>query len=166
MVLSPSKGPCDAIVDITGRDFPPSTAIRLDVARAVEGRPGKLASLVTDPAGALSVTLELGSLGCESAAASKRLGEGSDKLWIFADFEEHIIIGPPPGIPPILTRTPYTYTTAAVSPEGLPGGLPQTGSGQGASPGPPAGWLLLMALLAGLGLVLVMTSLYLRRKRT
>lgn len=165
MVLSPSKGPCDAVVDITGRDFPPSTAIRLDVARPGEGTLGKLVSLVTDPVGTFSVTLELGSLGCEAAVAVERLGEGPDTLGIRADLEEQIISGPPAGIPPILTQAPYVYTTTAVSPEALPATLPQTGSGPGASSG-PSGWLVLIAPLAGLGLVLVMASLYLRRKRT
>ena len=164
MVISPSKGPCDATVQITGRDFPPSTAIRLDVARPGEGTLGKLTSLVTDPLGTFSVTVDLGSLGCEGARAVEALDPASQELGVFADLGQRVPI-PGTGIPPILTRTLYTYTTTAVSPEGLLASLPPTGGGPDVSsvrPGP----LVLAGALAGLGVMLVMVSLYRRRKRT
>jgi hypothetical protein len=163
MALSPSTGPCDATVEITGRDFPASTAVRLDVAGGGgEATLGTLASLATDPSGRFALSVSLGTLGCEGAQYIEGLGAGPRQFWIFADREEPAIEPGGTGIPPILTRTAYTYTTTL---SGAPRLLPATGMGVGERPGPPAWWPLL-AVLGGGGLTLVLTSLYCARQRS
>ena len=153
MVLSPSSGPCDATVEVTGHDFPPSTSIYLFLGvPKTDSRGGRLASLVTDPGGGFVTAVSLGSLGCRYAG----LGDYySGQLWIGADFESRI------AGESILTRTDYTCTTT-VSP--APKVLPSTGSGPEERSTPPAMWLALVAAFAGMGLLLVLTSLYRSRR--
>lgn len=124
MVISPPSGPCDATVEVAGHGFPPSTAIRLDIiVPQGDGSMGKLASLTTDPNGRFVTNVTLGSLGCRAAVL-----DTDGQLWISADLEERVI-EPGQGIPPILTRAPYTYTTTEVAPQPLPDALAPTGSG-------------------------------------
>jgi hypothetical protein len=157
MVLSPSSGPCDAVVEVTGHDFPPDTAIFLFMgAPKSDGTLGKLASLVTDPVGAFVTKVGLGSLGCQAAGLD---GYYSGQLSIGADLENRIVSGE--GMPPILTRTDYTYRTTTLSP--APQALPSTGSGPEERSTSPL-WFSLAGALAGMGLALVAGLLY-RSKR-
>ena len=154
LTISPSSGPCDATVEVTGHDFPPNTAIRLDMGHpGGDGKLGKLASLTSDSTGRFALGVELGALGCEAARLIKELGTGSEELWIFADLEERIV-EPGRGIPPILTRTPYTATTTRVGAQPLADALPDTGSGPAPSSMPLAR-LGLTGLLAGVGALLL-----------
>jgi hypothetical protein len=162
MAISPPGGPCDATVEITGRDFPASTAIHLDVAGGGgEATLGRLASLTTEPSGGFALTVSLGTLGCEGAQWIEGLGAGPNEFWIFADFEERPVVPGQQGIPNILTRTAYTYTTIHVG----PAALPLTGHGPSPSPSPPS-LFPLIGLLGGIGLTLMVVSLYVRRIRT
>jgi hypothetical protein len=161
MTITPTSGPCDATVEIAGRDFPASTAIHLDVAGGGgEATLGRLASLTTDPAGGFAASVSLGPLGCEAASAVERLGAGPDELWIFADREVPVVLPGQQGIPPILTRTAYAYTTTAPR---APRALPSTGSGpEGRSTRPV--WLPLAGGSAGVALILVLGFLYRTRR--
>ena len=160
MVLSPSSGPCDATLQITGHDFPADTAIRLDMGRPKSDQTmGQIASLTTDPVGQFVVTVSLGALGCQAATLDDHY---SSQLWISADLVERLV-EPGQGIPPILTRTPYAYTTTRVGTQATPAGLPNTGSGPGE---PPVSlvWFAVAALLAGVGMALVAACLYRSRR--
>ena len=150
MVLSPSSGPCDATLEVTGHDFPPNTAIQLAVGDPHgEGTVGKLTSLATEPGGRFDTTVTLGALGCRAASVADQLGAQSGQvLWIFADWE-------PPRSPNILTRTTYTYTTTRVST--TPEVLPSTGNGPGEGSA-PAAWFWLAGGLASVGIALVARS--------
>jgi len=161
MVVSPSSGPCDATLEITGHDFPADTAIRLDMGTPKsDGTMGQLASLTTDSAGRFAATVSLGALGCRAATLDDHY---SSQLWIFADLVERLIEPGQQGIPPILTRTPYAYTTTRVGTQATPAALPNTGGGPG---DPPVAlvWLAIAAALAGVGLALVVASLYRSRR--
>jgi len=154
LVLSPSSGPCDAMVEITGHDFPPNTAIFLFMGTPKsDGTLGKLASLVTDPVGGFVTKVILGSLGCKAAGLDDHY---SGQLSIGADFENPAVNGEN-----ILTRTDYTYTTTTLSP--APQALPSTGSGPGQRSTSPV-WLELAGALAAAGLVLVVGLLYRSRR--
>ncbi len=157
MVLSPSSGPCDATLEVTGHDFTPNAAIVLYVgAPKSDGRLGTLATLATGPAGEFSVTAGLGVLGCRAAGLDAHY---SGYLSIGADFPDPAANGEN-----ILTRTEYTYTTTTLSP--APQVLPSTGTGVEAGSG-SAPWLLLAGILSGIGLLLVAASLHRgRRSRT
>ena len=162
MVLSPSSGPCDATVEITGRDFPASTAIHLDVAGGGgEATLGRLASLTTDPSGGFALGVSLGTLGCEGAQWIEGLGEGPKEFMIFAEREDPVILPGQQGLPGFLTSAAYTYTTTTPSPRPLV--LPSTGSGpEGRAT--PALWFPLAGALAGIGLLLAVGSLYRSRR--
>lgn len=161
MAITPSSGPCDAPVEIEGRDFPASTAIHLDVAGGGgEATLGRLASLTTEPSGGFALSVRLGTLGCEGARSIEALGAGPQELWIFASREEPVIAPGQTGGLPLLTRAAYMYTTTAPS---APQALPSTGSGP-EKRSTPAMWLLLAGALAGAGLILVAGSLYRSRR--
>ena len=162
MEVFPASGPCDATVEVAGHGFPPSTAIRLDIiVPKGDGSMGKLASLTTDPSGRFVTNVNLGSLGCRAAVLDEHY---SGQLGISADLEERVI-EPGHGIPPILTRTAYTYTTTHVAPQPLPDALAGTGSG----PTSDAAHAFVLPLLAGLAatsLLAVAACLYARRRGT
>ncbi len=163
MVITPSSGPCDAAVEITGRDFPPSTAIRLDIGGPGQSRAGSLVGLMTDSNGRFGVNVVLGQLGCEAARLIEELGVGPDEIWIIADLEERVI-EPGRGIPPILTRTPYTYTTTDAALQAAPVVLPRTGSGPDVTSVLPAPFLMI-GVVATVGLVVTLASFAYRRRR-
>jgi len=152
LTLSPSSGPCDAAVQATGTLFEPGSDVTLLLARpAGEGSMGTLGEVRPDANGGFVITLNLGSLGCEAAAALRLpLGEPND-------FQ---VCG---GAYQALRCATYASTTTGVSPE--PHALPSTGSGPGGRSMSPV-WLALAAALAGLGLTLVAASLYQRRQRS
>lgn len=155
MAISPSSGPCDGTVEITGRDFPAGTAIRLDVGVPKgDGTMGTLATLVTASSGRFAVTVNLGALGCRAATLDDHY---SGQLWVLA-VSEGPVIEPSPGVPPTFTRSPYTYTTMEVGAGTLPGALPATGSGPG-DPPVPLVWFAAAIALAAVGLALVAGSL-------
>ena len=109
MVISPSSGPCDATVEITGRDFPPNTTIEVGVGGTdAQMIVGHLGSVVTDGQGHLSLSALLGFLGCAMAGVTKDQDRG-DQLWLLA-----YVLGPGPSGRPTartLTRAGYTFTT-------------------------------------------------------
>jgi hypothetical protein len=163
MTITPSSGPCDATVEITGRAFPASTAIHLDVVGGGgEATIGRLASLTTNPSGGFALSVSLGALGCEGAQWIEGLGAGPKQFWIFADRQEPVILPGQEGIPPILTRIAYTYTTTVVG-GGTPRALPSTGSGPEDQSAAPV-WPALAGALAGMGLLLVAGLLYRSRR--
>jgi hypothetical protein len=161
MVLSPSSGPCDATVGITGRDFPASTAIHLDV-WASEGKAtlGTLASLTTDSRGAFAVSASLGTLGCEAARSSDGLGAGPSQFSIYAEQTHFVILPGEEGVPGFLTSAAYAYTTTVSA---APQALPSTGGGP-EERSTPLMWLLLAGGLGAVGLVLVAGSLHRSRR--
>jgi hypothetical protein len=119
--VSPASGPCDASVGVMGQGFAPNTGIRLDMGVPKgDGTMGNLASVTTDANGGFAATVDLGSLGCQAAALD---GHYSGQLWIVANLQERPV-EPGQGMPPILTRAPYGYTTTAVSP--APAAQPQS----------------------------------------
>jgi hypothetical protein len=153
MTITPSSGPCDATVEITGHDFPLNTAIILFMgAPKSDGTLGELGSLVTDPAGGFVTEVSLGSLGCQAAGLDDSY---SGQLSIGADFENPAVNGED-----ILTRTDYTYTTAELLPG--PKVLPSTGSGP-EERSTSRGWCALAGAVGALGVMLVAASLYARR---
>jgi hypothetical protein len=158
LVLSPSSGPCDATVEITGHDFPPNTAIQLSVADPRgSGRFGELASLVTDPSGGFHTTVTLGAFGCSAASlvAQQPTHSGPIPIWLIAD------LVPPPGPDEILTQITYISTTTT-SPA-MPRSLPSTGSGPTVRSTTPT-WLPRAIALAGIGLTVVAGLLYRSRR--
>jgi hypothetical protein len=109
LVLTPASGPCDARVEVTGQDFPPSETIELGVGQiggqAVEGR---LDAVRSDADGQLSFSTLLGFLGCGMAGVTKER-TGGDQLWLLG-----YVLEPGPSAGPtarILARAPYTFTT-------------------------------------------------------
>jgi len=157
MTITPSSGPCDATVEVTGRDFPAGTAIHLDVGGGGgESTLGKLASLVTDPGGAFTLDVTLGTLGCQGAQWVEGLGAGPKQFVIFAEREEPVIVPGQAG----MAGAFYTYTTTVPR---APQALPSTGSGPEERSTRPA-WLVLAGALAGVGLALVAGSLYRSRR--
>jgi len=160
MEIFPTSGPCDATVEVSGHGFPPSTAIRLDMGVPKgDGSMGKLASLTTDASGRFVTNVDLGALGCRAAVLDDHF---TGQLGISADLEERVIEAGH-GIPPILTRTGYTYTTSSTSP--TPGAFPGTGSGPDPRPTPLTP-LSLAGLLTALGIVLLLAPLCARRLRS
>jgi len=167
MAITPSSGPCDGTVDITGRDLPASTAIHLDVAGGGgEATLGRLASLTTGASGAFALSLSLGTLGCEGARAvvpaeaPEGLRAGPQQFWIYAQREEITPLPGQEGIPGFLARAAYTYTTTAPA---APQALPSTGSGP-EDRSTPRAWLALAGALAGLPLLLVAGGLLYRNR--
>jgi len=163
LVIVPSSGPCDGTVEVIGKGFPANTAIRLDLARpGSDTTMGKLGSTTTNAEGEFRVTVTFGTLGCEAAQLEGMWGydPASRGLVIFVDLEER---APTQGIPPILGRVEYRYTTTGVTPEGAPSGLPGTGSGSGWSGIGVKGLALSGALAAG-GLLAVSVGLAARRR--
>ena len=122
MVLSPSGGPCDGAVEVTGQDFPPNTPIALGLTvhplgpafdPATLTRLTGLASAVTDGNGHFAATTTLGFLGCE-AASLDGFGPVSGQVWVVADLAQPLQ-GHAPGL---LAEAPYFYTTRRVAEPG------------------------------------------------
>jgi len=110
IVISPSSGPCDATVEITGQDFPPNTAIELGVG-GTDGEltmGGHLGSALSDGDGHLSLSMMLGFFGCAMAHVTKDQNRG-DQLWLLG----YVLEPGPSGRPTArtLTRAGYTFTT-------------------------------------------------------
>jgi len=157
MTITPSSGPCDGTVQITGRDFPASTAIHLDVGGGGgESTLGKLVSLTTDATGGFAVSVSLGTLGCEGGQWVEGLGAGPKQFVILANREEPVIVPGQAG----MAGAFYTYTTTVPR---VPQALPSTGSGP-EERSTPRVWLPWLAGLAGMGLLLVTGWLYRSRK--
>jgi hypothetical protein len=158
LAISPASGPCDAMVDVRGEGFERGTEIPLDLARPnSDDVMGRLAVATADSDGKFSARVSLGDLGCDAAALDDRFGSpGSPR-------EIEIYAGSQPDVLFVAARARYTYTTTAVSLE--PHALPSTGSGP-SQPSLPLAWLALAGVLAGLGLILVIASLYRRRQRS
>jgi len=156
--VSPQSGPCDAMVDVRGEGFEPGTEVPLDLAKPnTDDVVGRLAVATADSDGKFSARVSLGDLGCDAAALDDRFDSpGSPKeIEIYAGFRHDVLF--------VAARARYTYTTTAVSPDLH--ALPVTGSGPGGRSMSPV-WLPLAAVLAGVGLVLVVASLYRRRQRS
>jgi hypothetical protein len=109
MVISPSSGPCDDTVEVTGRDFPPSTSVWLAISEpGTQSNLGDLTSVVADSEGRFSVTVALGFLGCAAAEVYERV-TGSNQIAFRAYVQEGTDSGE--GIRRNLAHAPYTFTT-------------------------------------------------------
>lgn len=162
--IVPPSGPCDGTVQVSGSGFEPGLEVVLKLASpSGEFGVATLGSAVADDSGGFQVEFSFGQVGCRTAGLIREYGAGGE-LAVGA-FPAVYPIPAPPGRPDPLAWLGYAFTTVSPGGAAVPGALPQTGSGPGAEAGPPR-WLVLIGPLAGLGLVLVMASLYLRRKRT
>jgi hypothetical protein len=126
MVISPSSGPCDATVEVTGTGFVPGNEIPLDLGGAYSDVPvGRLAVASARSDGQFSVQIKFGVLGCEVAARDTELGHPGEpkRLGIFAGYD--------PARGSILAEAMYSYTTTAPS---IGRALPAAGDGS-AAPG-------------------------------
>jgi hypothetical protein len=158
MVISPSSGPCDATVEVRGSGFEPGSQIPLDLGGAhSDVAIARLAVATAGPDGEFGVELTLGPLGCEEAARDTQLDDPGEpkNLAIFASYDPARLF--------VLAQAEYHYTTTAVSPQ--PHALPSTGTGP-SDPSLPLAWLALAGPLAGVGLVLVVASLYRKRQHS
>lgn len=164
LTISPASGPCDAAVQVSGSGFEPGIEVVLKLASpSGEFAVGTLASAVVDGGGQIEVGFSFGALGCRTA---KLITEYSPHRELGVGAFPAVYPRPvPPGMPTALATVRYTFTSVTVGVAAPPDALPATGSGPGPAAGTPR-WLVLVAPLVGLGLVLVMASLYLRRKRT
>ena len=158
LVLSPSSGPCDGTVEVTATHFPPdhdtSFALRLPDS---EDLVGTLRSAVTDARGEFAVRVTLGELGCRAAQIYMRFRDPTHpQLEIVAD---------PIQIGASLATVLYTFTTTEVGGGEVPRALPNTGGGPGDPPVSPV-WLAVAGLVAGVGLLLVVVSLYRKRQQS
>ena len=144
LTVNPESGPCDATVEVRGAGFPPDTEVKLALGAPHSGE--DQTTLATPRAGAdgsFGVSITLGEIGCEAAAADIRFddpGEPRDLVIWTRDTANPQRIA---------ARTAYRYTNT------VPGerpALPVSGSGaSGASRGAP--WATLATLLFGMGLV-------------
>jgi hypothetical protein len=123
---------------------------------------GTLASAVAGADGEFVVGFALGELGCRAAQMNMIVGDPTRPQLGIAAYAAAYPTPAPGGIPPALAGDLYTYTTTEVSGSVSARALPATGSGPG-DPSVPLAWLSVTAVLAGVGLILVVASLYGRR---
>jgi hypothetical protein len=163
--ISPASGPCDGTVEVAGSGFDPGTEVRLKLARpGSDDTLGTLASATADGAGEFVVQFALGDLGCRAAQMNMIVGDPTQPQLGIAAYAAAYPTPGPGGIPPALAGVLYRYTTTEVSGSVSPRALPATGSGPG-DPSVPLAWLWVTAVLAGVGLILVVASLYRGRLR-
>jgi hypothetical protein len=162
MVISPSSGPCDATIDVTGTGFQPGQQLKLRWAYPrSESSLGDLASVTADSEGAFLAEFALGETGCHAAQAYSSTGDPlPPRLRIDA-----VPVGPPLGVGGGLAEALYTLTTTAVGAGGAPRVLPATGAGPAGGSG-PASWVPLIGGVAAIGVILVAGSLFCRRIRS
>jgi hypothetical protein len=161
MVISPSSGPCDATVELTGTGFQPGQAISLGWAYPSSEAPlGTLASVTADAQGAFIVRLTLGETGCRAARTWPHVRDPEPPT-LRIDAEA---IGPPVQVGSALARAWYVLTTTDIGGT-PPQALPVTGGGPGrVSRGLP--WVAVIAAVAAVGVTLVAASLVKRRTRS
>jgi hypothetical protein len=161
LTMSPSSGPCDGAVQVTGSGFEPGLEVLLKLGRpGSDDTLGTLGSAVVDPNGHFAVAFALGELGCQAAQLNMTVGNPQRPQIGIGAFRATYPI-PPQGIPPVLASVSYVYTTANVSP--APRALPSTGSGPGERSA-SSRWPLLAASFAAAGLVLLAGWLYRGRR--
>jgi hypothetical protein len=164
MAVSPTSGPCDGTIEVSGSGFEPGIEVRLDLARpGSDASMGTLASVVADADGRFAVEVTFGELGCRAAQAHMIVGDPTRRelaIWAF----EAAPSTPSSGIPALLAGARYTFTTTEVT--ATPSAaLPATGTG----PPPDAIHTFIFPLLlglAGMGLLLIAACLYVRRRRS
>jgi hypothetical protein len=160
MVVSPSSGPCDGTLEVTGNGFQPDQAVSLGWAYPSSEAPvGILASVSPDAEGTFVAQLTLGKTGCDAARTYPSTRDPlPPRLRIDAQ-----AVGTPQQVGSHLAFVVYTFTTTEVGGGMPPQALPSTGSGPGQTSARPT-WLAMTAVLAGVGLVLVAASVYRRRQ--
>jgi len=156
MAISPSSGPCDGTVEVTGTGFQPDQDVSLHWAYpSSEGPEGTLTSLKADAQGAFVVQVDLGETGC---AAARTYPVNSDpmppRLRIDAE-----AVGLPLQVGSALAHAVYTLTTTEIGAT-PPQALPATGKERST----PPMWLLLVGGLGAVGLLLVAGLLYRSRR--
>jgi hypothetical protein len=156
LTLSPSSGPCDGAVDVKGTSFAPRGDISLQLRLPnSEDNVGTLGSAVVDAGGRFTVRVTLGELGCYAAQLYMRFGDPvRPQLEIVAD-----TIPPPQQIGASLATVFYTFATTEVGGGGVARSLPAAGRGP-ADPSASVVWFVVAAVLAGVGLVLLVASIY------
>jgi len=164
MAVSPTSGPCDGTIEVSGSGFEPGMEVRLDLGRpGSDAAMGTLASVVAGADGRFAVEVTLGQLGCRAAQAHMIVAKSSPPQLGIGAYEAAPST-PPVGIPPGLAGARYTFTTTEVT--ATPSGaLPVTGTGP-ASDAAHAFVLPLLAGLAAIGLLAVAVCLYARQRRT
>jgi hypothetical protein len=160
MVVSPPSGACDATVEVTGSAFQPGQEVSLGLKPPGFDVPlGTLATAVADARGQFVVVLTLGDLGCRAAQICiTSLYPTEPQLQIVAD-----PIPPPQQIGASLGFVVYTFTTTEVSRGEAARALPNTGAGPGDASA-LLSWVSVAAVLAGVGLIMVVGSLYRSRR--
>ena len=166
MAVSPTSGPCDGTIEVSGSGFEPGMEVRLDLgAPASDAAMGTLASVVAGADGRFAVEVSLGELGCRAAQAHMIVGDPTRRelaIWAF----EATPSTPSQGIPPLLAPAlRYAFTTTDVAHATPSGALPLTGTGP-ASDAAHAFVLPLLAGLAAIGLLLIAACLYAWRRPT
>jgi len=121
MVLSPSSGPCDATVEVTGAGFPASSlteSLGLYLLRpgTTDVNVGILNAAVVGQDGRFDEWVPLREHGCEEAALDARAQPPAGDLLIAARSGQTAV---PPGdrIPNIIAVAQYTYTTTTPQPQ-------------------------------------------------
>lgn len=115
MTISPASGPCDATVEISGRNFPANTGVHLEMVLPMPQGPqdwlGPLTFVVSDSTGQFALSADFGFLGaCAGARLNQRVGSRPSELWFLA-VEEGVAGEYRPGDPGVLTYAAYEYTT-------------------------------------------------------
>jgi hypothetical protein len=172
--ISPASGPCDGAVTVTGSGFQPGMGVLLKLAGPGDVTVATLTSALPDADGRFAADFTLGEAGCRAAQGDVIAGDPAHpQLMIWADravapsTPTPLAAYPTPepvAISTILASVRYAYTTAQVGGGMPPQALPATGSGPGGRSMSPV-WLPLAAALGGLGLTLVVASLYRRRRQ-
>ncbi len=162
--ILPATGPCDGTVEVTGSGFEPGLEVVLQLA-SVSGEfgLGPLASAVTGADGRLAARFSFGELGCGTAGLIAQYSSGREL--VVGAFPAVHPTPTPPGPPHPLAAVRYSFATTTPAAGHPPRKLPATGGGPGPSSG-LSGWVAFAGNLGGLGVVLVIASLYLGRKRT
>jgi len=146
MVLSPSSGPCDALLEVAGGGFPASTGLVLYLVQPGSGdvNASALNGAEAGPDGTFSQWVGLQHGGCDAAALDSQAERPAGHLLIAAVSGRGAAVGPGARIDGIIAVAQYTYTTTAphVSTETLnilPAGGPCDGTvevtGRGFEPG-------------------------------
>jgi hypothetical protein len=151
MIISPSSGPCDATIAVSGSGFVPGESILLELQRPFsDAKMGAVGSAIPDSQGNFTVNVTLGTLGCEAARLYAEFSQsrGPGQLHVVANPEAPRET-PPQGIPANLAYADYRYTTLSPVPGLAPSVLPPTGSGPESPHGDSQQLLLITVLSAG-----------------
>jgi hypothetical protein len=119
LVLSPSSGPCDASVEVTGTRFVDQPSVRLYVVKpgTADVSVGSLNSGILTSGGSFTQVVSLHHGGCEAAVLDSQAGQPTGKLTIAASYSFPSGAEAGEGIPNIVAVAQYAYTTAVAQPQ-------------------------------------------------